>query len=46
VTGVLGGRPLSPTGDDGLKAQRLADAATAAARTGKAMRLTPGSGAA
>jgi myo-inositol 2-dehydrogenase/D-chiro-inositol 1-dehydrogenase len=46
VTGVLGGRPLSPTGDDGLKAQRLADAATAAARTGKAMRLTPGAGAA
>ncbi|HEX2727003.1 MAG TPA: inositol 2-dehydrogenase [Beijerinckiaceae bacterium] len=45
VTGVLGGRALSPTGEDGLKAQRLADAATAAARTGKAMRLTPGTGA-
>jgi myo-inositol 2-dehydrogenase / D-chiro-inositol 1-dehydrogenase len=46
VTGALGSGPLSPTGDDGLKAQRLADAATAAARTGKAMRITPGSGAA
>jgi myo-inositol 2-dehydrogenase/D-chiro-inositol 1-dehydrogenase len=42
VAGVLGGGPLSPTGEDGLRAQRLADAATAAARTGKAMRLTPG----
>jgi myo-inositol 2-dehydrogenase / D-chiro-inositol 1-dehydrogenase len=40
VTGVLDGAPLSPTGLDGLRAQRLADAATAAARTGKAMRLT------
>jgi hypothetical protein len=37
---VLDGAPLSPTGLDGLRAQRLADAATAAARTGKAMRLT------
>jgi myo-inositol 2-dehydrogenase / D-chiro-inositol 1-dehydrogenase len=45
VTGVLDGAPLSPTGLDGLRAQRLADAATAAARTGKAMRLTLEAGA-
>ena len=45
VTGVLDGAPLSPTGLDGLQAQRLADAATAAARTGKAMRLTLEAGA-
>jgi myo-inositol 2-dehydrogenase / D-chiro-inositol 1-dehydrogenase len=40
VAGVLDRAPLAPTGLDGLKAQRLADAATVAARTGKAMRLT------
>jgi myo-inositol 2-dehydrogenase/D-chiro-inositol 1-dehydrogenase len=46
VTGVLDGKALSPSGQDGLKAQRLADAATAAARSGQAVRLTDGSGAA
>ena len=44
VAGVLDGAPLAPTGLDGLKAQRLADAATVAARTGKAMRLTAEAG--
>ena len=39
VTGVLDGKPLSPTGQDGLAAQRLADAATEAVRTGSAVRL-------
>ncbi len=39
VTGVLDGAPLSPTGRDGLNAQRIADAATAAARSGKAVQL-------
>lgn len=42
VAGVLDGAPLSPTGQDGLMAQRLADAATTAAQTGQAMRLTSG----
>ena len=46
VVGVLDGKALSPTGQDGLRAQRLADAATAAARSGQAVRLTDGSGAA
>jgi myo-inositol 2-dehydrogenase / D-chiro-inositol 1-dehydrogenase len=39
VAGVLGGAPLSPTGLDGLRAQRLADAATVAAQTGEPVRL-------
>ncbi|MDJ1159065.1 inositol 2-dehydrogenase [Chelatococcus sp. SYSU_G07232] len=39
VAGVLDGRPLAPTGEDGLKAQILADAATESARTGKPVRL-------
>jgi myo-inositol 2-dehydrogenase / D-chiro-inositol 1-dehydrogenase len=39
VAGVIDGRPLSPTGQDGLMAQRLADAATTAAQTGQAVRL-------
>jgi myo-inositol 2-dehydrogenase / D-chiro-inositol 1-dehydrogenase len=45
VAGVLEGKALSPTGQDGLRAQRLADAAVAAARTGQPVRLTDGSGA-
>ena len=45
ITGVLENRPLSPTGEDGLKAQSLADAATAAARSGQAVRLTAAAGA-
>ena len=39
VAGVLDGAPLSPTGGDGLAAQRLADAATQAVRTGQPVRL-------
>jgi myo-inositol 2-dehydrogenase/D-chiro-inositol 1-dehydrogenase len=39
VTGVLDGKPMNPTGEDGLKAQRLADAATKSAQTGKPVKL-------
>lgn len=39
VRGVLDGAPFAPTGEDGLKAQILADAATEAAKTGKPVRL-------
>src|SRR6185369_12185566 len=39
VTGVLDGRPLSPNGEDGLRAQLLADAATEAAKSGHSVRL-------
>ena len=39
VTGVLDGAPISPSGEDGLKAQLLADAATKAARTGQPVRV-------
>jgi myo-inositol 2-dehydrogenase / D-chiro-inositol 1-dehydrogenase len=39
VAAVLDGAPLSPSGDDGLKAQILADAATAAARNCSAVRV-------
>jgi myo-inositol 2-dehydrogenase / D-chiro-inositol 1-dehydrogenase len=39
VAGVLDGAPLSPSGEDGLRAQMLADAATEAARSGQALRL-------
>jgi myo-inositol 2-dehydrogenase / D-chiro-inositol 1-dehydrogenase len=39
VAGVLDGRPIAPTGADGLAAQRLADAATEAVRTGRPVRL-------
>jgi myo-inositol 2-dehydrogenase / D-chiro-inositol 1-dehydrogenase len=45
VTGVLDGSPLSPTGLDGLRAQQLADAATAAVQTGQAIRLAGDAGA-
>jgi myo-inositol 2-dehydrogenase/D-chiro-inositol 1-dehydrogenase len=45
VAGVLDGAPLSPTGRDGLMAQRLADAATAAAQTGQALQLATEAGA-
>ena len=40
VAGVLDGAPLAPSGADGLAAQRLADAATEAVRTGRPVRLT------
>jgi len=39
ITAVLDGGPLAPNGEDGLKAQLLADAATEAARTGLPIRL-------
>ena len=32
IAAVLDGKPLSPTGEDGLRAQRLADAATQACK--------------
>jgi myo-inositol 2-dehydrogenase/D-chiro-inositol 1-dehydrogenase len=40
VASVLDDRPFSPNGHDGLMAQRLADAATQAAATGKSVRLS------
>jgi myo-inositol 2-dehydrogenase/D-chiro-inositol 1-dehydrogenase len=39
VAAVVDGTPLTPTGLDGLMAQRLADAATQAAESGTAVRL-------
>jgi myo-inositol 2-dehydrogenase / D-chiro-inositol 1-dehydrogenase len=39
IAGVLDGAPLAPTGLDGLKAQRLADAAMQAGRTGQVVQL-------
>jgi myo-inositol 2-dehydrogenase / D-chiro-inositol 1-dehydrogenase len=39
VAAVLDDAPVSPSGEDGLKAQVLADAATEAARTGKPVRV-------
>jgi myo-inositol 2-dehydrogenase/D-chiro-inositol 1-dehydrogenase len=35
IAAVLDGKPVSPTGEDGLKAQRLADAATQSSQTGQ-----------
>jgi len=35
ITSVLDGAPISPSGEDGLKAQLLADAATQASQTGQ-----------
>lgn len=40
VSCVTSGAPVTPTGDDGLKAQILADAADASARDGKRRKLT------
>jgi myo-inositol 2-dehydrogenase / D-chiro-inositol 1-dehydrogenase len=39
VSAVLDNAPVSPSGEDGLKAQILADAAAEAARTGKTVQL-------
>ncbi len=39
ITAVAEGAPTSPSGQDGLAAQRLADAATESARSGQAIRL-------
>ena len=39
VTGVLEGKPLAPTGEDGLKALLLADAAEESAKSGKSVKV-------
>jgi myo-inositol 2-dehydrogenase/D-chiro-inositol 1-dehydrogenase len=39
VASVLDGSPIAPSGEDGLKAQLLADAATQAAASGQPVRL-------
>ena len=39
VTGVLEGKPLAPTGEDGLKALVLADAAEESAKSGKSVKV-------
>jgi myo-inositol 2-dehydrogenase / D-chiro-inositol 1-dehydrogenase len=41
VIAVLDGTPPSPNGEDGLRAQLLADAATEAAKSGRPVRLDP-----
>ena len=40
ITAVTDGTPISPTGEDGLRAQRLADAATEASQSGQPVKLT------
>ncbi len=42
ITAVRKGKPPTPTGEDGLRAQVLADAATESARTGKTVTLKTG----
>jgi myo-inositol 2-dehydrogenase/D-chiro-inositol 1-dehydrogenase len=39
VTGVLEGKPLAPTGEDGLKALLLADAAEKSAKSGQTVKV-------
>ena len=39
VTGILDGKTLMPSGEDGLRAQILADAATQSAKTGESVRV-------
>ncbi len=39
IAAVLNGKPISPTGEDGLRAQRLADAATEASQSGQPVKL-------
>jgi myo-inositol 2-dehydrogenase/D-chiro-inositol 1-dehydrogenase len=39
VTGVLEGKPLNPTGEDGLRALVLADAAEESAKSGKSVKV-------
>jgi myo-inositol 2-dehydrogenase/D-chiro-inositol 1-dehydrogenase len=39
ITAITGGGAPNPTGRDGLMAQRLADAATESAQTGRSVRL-------
>jgi myo-inositol 2-dehydrogenase/D-chiro-inositol 1-dehydrogenase len=40
VTGILDGKLLMPSGEDGLRAQVLADAATWSAKTGESVRVS------
>ena len=40
VAAVLDGKPIAPSGDDGLKAQILADAATQSAQSGQTVRVS------
>ena len=39
VVAVLDGKPIAPTGEDGLRAQRIADAATQASQTGQPVKV-------
>jgi myo-inositol 2-dehydrogenase/D-chiro-inositol 1-dehydrogenase len=39
VTSILEGAPIAPSGEDGLNAQLLADAATQAAQSGQPARI-------
>ena len=39
IAAVVDGRPVNPSGEDGLRAQRLADAATEASESGQPVRL-------
>ena len=39
VTGVKSGKAMNPTGEDGLKALLLADAAEASMKSGKSVRV-------
>jgi myo-inositol 2-dehydrogenase/D-chiro-inositol 1-dehydrogenase len=39
IAAVLDGKTVSPTGEDGLRAQRLADAATQSAETGQTVKV-------
>jgi myo-inositol 2-dehydrogenase/D-chiro-inositol 1-dehydrogenase len=40
INGVLDGKPITPSGEDGLKAQVLADAATDSAKSGQTVRVS------
>jgi myo-inositol 2-dehydrogenase/D-chiro-inositol 1-dehydrogenase len=42
IDAVANGKPPSPSGRDGLAAQRLADAATESRKTGKAVAIDVG----
>src|SRR4029453_14839584 len=41
ITSVLDGKPLAPSGEDGLRAKLLAEAAPEAAKSGCPVRLAP-----
>jgi myo-inositol 2-dehydrogenase/D-chiro-inositol 1-dehydrogenase len=40
INGMLDGKPIAPSGEDGLKAQVLADAATESAKSGQTVRVS------